>query len=1235
MDNPNTLIDMVDEDGALTFDASLMATSGTIQHRGTLTFNDETWIGSGVDLQNSNNSQLVVNADVRIEDADWDWDSFGSARQITINSGGKLTTKFLANADDLWSANMYINGGELAVLTLDGHWGQNAGVIDVGPGATPSTITGSIRFEQTNGQLLVQSGGMLNFDTQSRWSQGTLEVDGFAYLNENVEFAGSSVFGNGTIIPTADVTVSDNTNIGVHRYVMNQANTTIEPGIDFTVDVGSIDFFPGGNDVMSHHDIHVNSGVFNVQVDSGKWRLGGSDANSAGILNLNNVGSGVPALQGSTLRTQGAGRVRVEGNASIQAPLELGPGTNGMPTTGLEIVGTGGNVNIITGGLTLDGGDIRDAIDRNLFDSSVTLFSSMTVSGDSTVDVEVFDWDGGVTTVTPDGYLRMLSGGIESFGTQKFDAQLVLNSGKAEVDLANHNSWIVGEVLALNNTSNKVPELSGDHVFIGDDNPIQRASLSIGGNGVSEISSPTTYHADSDLTIGSGATLRHRGATTFNSVNGSTSASFNGPGSLVLGGINTFNELTTLNMSGGTVDLDNSSFTALAPNDTFINSPVIITAAHMADYGKSQFVGTQMYSEMFISNEGLLSVQLDGVGNHWTVKDVGIIHYNGDASPTTFLSGDSINMNGTLNVSGAGAVSAQMNIAGTVNIATGGALQLGGGSLANPNRLVGGTIGGFNGVLSTWNNRDLLGFGTIESNIDFVGPDARLMADDGTLTLQGNLVNVGVLGTADADGVLHVSSPWNTSVADQVELLGGELTGAPITNSGINGIRGFGVVSANVINNTKIVAENGTLILNNPSAPGLGSGTLHASSGDLHVQYSLPTAATFQGRVTAEDNHEFFANQFQMNFALNGEIDLNGGTFRSNQATQFGGMLSTIGGLTSTIDNPNQFTFANTSKSQLNGDLQLLGVTRVENGATFTGTGDVINTPGSTLQLADGAVLGVDLVNQGMLTLGNSPGQGAAVDFMQTASGQWNLEIAGMGPTDFDNLLLSGAAQLGGQLEVTLLNNYAPIPGDEFTILASANGVTGTFDTLVAPTLGPGLEFQLSYGPQNVVLRVDEAIAVACDFTGDGMCDVNDLNAMQTLGPLTIGLPATGNELFDLNGDGNIDVADRNQWLEVAANENGLASPYQLGDANLDGVVDGIDFVAWNDHKFTQSLQWSDGDFTADGFIDGLDFVAWNDNKFTASDQGLNPQAVPEPNGLSALFLTLGFLGLAVRRHVA
>jgi hypothetical protein len=56
-----------------------------------------------------------------------------------------------------------------------------------------------------------------------------------------------------------------------------------------------------------------------------------------------------------------------------------------------------------------------------------------------------------------------------------------------------------------------------------------------------------------------------------------------------------------------------------------------------------------------------------------------------------------------------------------------------------------------------------------------------------------------------------------------------------------------------------------------------------------------------------------------------------------------------------------------------------------------------------------------------------------------------------------------------------------------------------------------------------------------------------------------------------------------------------------LGDTNLDFVVDGQDFIVWNEYKFSADARWTHGDFNADGVIDGLDFVIWNDNKFTSA----------------------------------
>ena len=120
-----------------------------------------------------------------------------------------------------------------------------------------------------------------------------------------------------------------------------------------------------------------------------------------------------------------------------------------------------------------------------------------------------------------------------------------------------------------------------------------------------------------------------------------------------------------------------------------------------------------------------------------------------------------------------------------------------------------------------------------------------------------------------------------------------------------------------------------------------------------------------------------------------------------------------------------------------------------------------------------------------------------------------------------------------------------------------------------------------------------------CDFTQNGTCDSADIDFL--INDITIGDNAS---IFDLTGDGLVNLADRDEWLVQAGALNlPSGNPYLLGDANLDGSVDVADFNRWNSNKFTNSNRWSSGDFNADGVVDVGDFNIWNSNKFQSSDQ--------------------------------
>jgi hypothetical protein len=145
------------------------------------------------------------------------------------------------------------------------------------------------------------------------------------------------------------------------------------------------------------------------------------------------------------------------------------------------------------------------------------------------------------------------------------------------------------------------------------------------------------------------------------------------------------------------------------------------------------------------------------------------------------------------------------------------------------------------------------------------------------------------------------------------------------------------------------------------------------------------------------------------------------------------------------------------------------------------------------------------------------------------------------------------------------------------------------------------------------------------DFNLDGVYSCADVDA------LVVAIVFGGSLSFDITGDGIIDQLDLATWLvEAGANNLGAGKIYLPADANLDGVVDGADFVIWNANKFTAMPAFCSGDFNADGSVDGADFVIWNAFKFMSWD-GVNH--APEPNGCLVIIALAAWLAASRRRR--
>ena len=146
------------------------------------------------------------------------------------------------------------------------------------------------------------------------------------------------------------------------------------------------------------------------------------------------------------------------------------------------------------------------------------------------------------------------------------------------------------------------------------------------------------------------------------------------------------------------------------------------------------------------------------------------------------------------------------------------------------------------------------------------------------------------------------------------------------------------------------------------------------------------------------------------------------------------------------------------------------------------------------------------------------------------------IELAGTAPgTQFDQLHVTGQLSLGGTLQVSLLNAFAPAAGNAFNILDWGT-LSGTFAALQLPTLTGSLSWNTSQLYTTGVLSVANGSIPPGDFNRDGHVNAADVPAM--LAALT-----------DLNA-------------YKSANSLTSAQLLSIGDIDLSGTVTNADMQA-------------------------------------------------------------------------
>ncbi len=170
------------------------------------------------------------------------------------------------------------------------------------------------------------------------------------------------------------------------------------------------------------------------------------------------------------------------------------------------------------------------------------------------------------------------------------------------------------------------------------------------------------------------------------------------------------------------------------------------------------------------------------------------------------------------------------------------------------------------------------------------------------------------------------------------------------------------------------------------------------------------------------------------------------------------------------------------------------------------------------------------LLNQGgTLAPGHSAGNTTiSGSYTQQAAGTMEIEIGGTIPgTQFDRVAVGSAADLGGALDLRLINGFAPSPDQTFVVLDAVAGISGGFANVssgqrLTTSDGAG-SFAVHYGdgspfdPTQVVLS-DFGVCIA-DFNGDGVVDTRDVLAF-------LNAWAYRDPSADCDGNGVIDTRD-------------------------------------------------------------------------------------------------------------
>ncbi len=418
--------------------------------------------------------------------------------------------------------------------------------------------------------------------------------------------------------------------------------------------------------------------------------------------------------------------------------------------------------------------------------------------------------------------------------------------------------------------------------------------------------------------------------------------------------------------------------------------------------------------------------------------------------------------------------------------------------------------------------------GTLTVNSDG-GPYSTYMRWDQTGTLAGNQ-NIILNGTASDLNTSYLNANGCTiTVPSTTSITGsGRFYGSWVNNSTISTGPGGGLNFANAFtNNATVKADNGSyLVLNNPVTQG-AAGKFDVTNNSVTYLYSTSySGGTLNADATSQiyvvDGH----TSSLTDVTLNGTVNV-----ATSAAAIFQGGNVHLSGTA----NVNSAESPYTTYARFDGD------TTVHAGARFvlhphssdwsvaylnSNGGTTVFAPGSTLQ-GTGRLYGAFDLRGEVRPQYNSDAIGYFYSYAPLSLGSTAnlyLDVRSDGVSDY-LYSVSNPVHLGGTLHINVLPGYSPAPGDQY-IIAYSNGRSGTFDTVVGPSLPNNRTWEVQYTSTQAILFV----GCGADFNRDGFIDFSDFDEF-------VAAFESGDVRSDFNEDGFLDFTDFDDF--VAAFEQG------------------------------------------------------------------------------------------------